>query len=137
MRSNEWLVKRLEEIWQVLIPEINKQNKVIIKFKGKWKNKFGQIRKLKDGSTEIIVNSLFRNEKVPEYLIDTTIAHELIHYIHGFHSPLPKQFTPPHKGGIVDKELKNRGFSYLLKLEKNCVKNTWWSIYPSLREDTS
>ena len=137
MRSDSWLQFRLERIWKVLMPDIKRQNIVKIRFKGNWKTKYGHIKKLKDGSTEIIVNNLFRNEKVPEFIIDTTIAHELIHYMHGFHSPLTKQFRYPHEGRIVDKELKKRGFSFLLKLEKDWVKNKWWPLYPILREEIS
>jgi hypothetical protein len=137
MRSDIWLKSRLENIWKVLMPEVNRQNIVNIKFKGNWKTKFGHIKRLKDGSTEIAINNLFRNEQIPDFIIDTTIAHELIHYMHGFHSPLPKQFTHPHQGRIVDKELKNRGFDLLLKLEKDWVKNKWWAIYPFLKQEIS
>lgn len=125
MRDNFWLEKRAEEIWGLLIPEVKKLNTVSIIFKGKWKNKFGHIKKLKNGSTEIAVNSLFRNEIVPNFVIYTTIAHELIHYMHGFQSPHPKQFRYPHQGGIVNKELNRRGFGVLSILEKSWVKNNW------------
>ena len=137
MRSDTWLNLRLERIWSVLMPDVKKLNQVNIKFKGNWKTKFGHIKKLKDGSTEIVVNNLFRNEQIPEFIIDTTIAHELVHYMHGYHSPLPKQFKHPHQGGIVDKELKNRGFSFLLKLEKDWIKNKWWTTYYLLKEEIS
>ncbi|MBT3690877.1 hypothetical protein HOG16_01375 [Candidatus Woesearchaeota archaeon] len=137
MRSDLWLQLRLEKIWNVLMPEVKRLNSVNIKFKGNWKTKFGHIKKQKDGSTEIVINNLFRNEQVPEFIIDTTIAHELIHYMHGFHSPLPKQFIHPHQGGIVDRELKNRGFGFLLKLEKDWIKNKWWTTFPSLKEEIS
>ncbi len=137
MRSDIWLEERLTTIWQTLMPEIKKENIVRIRFKGNWKTKFGHIKRLKDGSTEIAVNNLFRNEQVPEFIIDTTIAHELIHYMHGFHSPLPKQFLYPHQGNIVNRELNKRGFSFLLKLEKDWIKNTWWTIFPFLKGETS
>lgn len=137
MRTDHWLITRLDRIWNVLMPEIKRQNIVRVRFGSNWKTKYGHIKKLKDGSTEIIVNNLFRNEKVPEFIIDTTIAHELIHYMHGFHSPLPKQFKYPHEGRVVDKELKKRGFSFLLKMEKDWVKNKWWDLYPILVEEIS
>ncbi len=137
MRSDLWLQLRLERIWNVLMPEVKRLNTVNIRFKGNWKTKFGHIKKQKDGSTEIVINNLFRDEQVPEFIIDTTIAHELIHYMHGFHSPLPKQFTHPHQGGVVDRELKNRGFGFLLKLEKDWIKNKWWTTFPSLKEEIS
>tara|TARA_Y100000310_G_scaffold330278_1_gene401651 strand:+ start:1059 stop:1472 length:414 start_codon:yes stop_codon:yes gene_type:complete len=137
MRSDIWLENRLSTIWKVVMPEVEKQNIVRIRFKGDWKTKFGHIKKLKDGSTEIAINNLFRNEQVPEFIIDTTIAHELVHYMHGFHSPLPKLYRYPHQGNIVNKELNKRGFSFLLKLEKDWIKNKWWTIFPFLKQETS
>ncbi|MFH1065650.1 MAG: hypothetical protein V1734_04065, partial [Nanoarchaeota archaeon] len=82
MRDNEWLALRMNQIWEMLFPEVEKLNNVSIRFKGKWKNKFGHIKRTgKD--TEIAVNSLFTHDAVPEYIIDLTIAHELTHYWHG------------------------------------------------------
>ena len=95
-------------------------------------NKFGHIKLLKNKDTEIAINSLFKSSLVPEYIIDLTIAHELVHYSHGFHSPLPRLHKHPHKGGIVDKELLRRGFGHLLKQEKDFVRNEWLLIYKKL-----
>ena len=131
MRDDLWLNSRLEQIWQFLFPEVIKENKVIIRFKGRWKNKFGHISKRGEHS-EIVVNGLFRHEDVPEYMIDLTIAHELIHYMHGFNSPLPKLYEHPHKGGIVTRELRKRGFSHLLVKEKYFLKDKWIGMYERL-----
>lgn len=132
MRNQLWLNQKLSNIWELLFPEIERKNNVIIKFKGKWKNKFGHIKTLKNKDTEIAVNSFFQSSLIPEYIIDLTIAHELIHYSHGFHSPLPKLYSHPHKGGIVTKELKKRGFTNQLKLEKQFVKEEWPKIHSEL-----
>ncbi|MFH1376693.1 MAG: hypothetical protein ABIH25_03580 [Candidatus Woesearchaeota archaeon] len=134
MRDNIWLEKRLDIIWKVLIPEIEKKNKITIIFKGKWKNKFAHIKRQKDSSTEIAINAFFRYKEVPDFILDTTIAHELVHYMHGFHSPYEKQFKYPHQGGIVNKELKKRGFNFLLVLEKEWIKNKWESIYKNIKQ---
>ncbi len=135
MRDEIWLNNRLEIIWKLLIPEVERLNKVSIVFKGKWKTKFGDIRKLEDGSTRITVNGLFKHKDIPEHIIDTTIAHELIHYMHGFQSPHKQQFKYPHQGGIVDKELKKRGFGLLLRLEKEWVKTNWTKVILPLKEN--
>ena len=139
MRDNSWLEKRLDKIWKVLIPEIEKKNKVSIIFKGRWKNKFAHIKRLKDEqkSTEIAINSFFRHHEIPDFILDTTIAHELVHYMHGFHSPYEKKFKHPHKGGIVDKELKKRGFNFLLDMEKEWIKTKWENIYKELNKKYS
>ncbi len=131
MRDDIWLNNRLEQIWQFLFPEVIKGNKVLIKFKGRWKNKFGHISK-KGEHSEIVINGLFRHDEVPEYMIDLTIAHELIHYMHGFSSPLPKLYKHPHKGGVVTRELRKRGFSHLLIKEKYFLKDQWLALYTRL-----
>lgn len=135
MRDNLWLERRLDTIWQVLMPDTPKKNKVSILFKGRWKNKFGHIKRKNDKSTEIAINAHFRNKEIPDFILDTTIAHELIHYMHGFHSPYKKQFKYPHQGGIVDKELKKRGFTFLLQLEKEWIKKNWKTIYENLKQN--
>tara|TARA_Y100000310_G_scaffold250395_1_gene256604 strand:+ start:5485 stop:5889 length:405 start_codon:yes stop_codon:yes gene_type:complete len=132
MRDDTWLETRLIQMWELLFPEVPKANTVIVKFKGKWKNKFGHIKQLKNKDSEIAINSLFKDPIVPEYIIDLTIAHELIHYMHGFNSPLPKQFKHPHQGNIVGKELKERGFHHLIKKEKEWIQKAWPNLYPKL-----
>ena len=128
MRDSDWLQKKLNDIWSNHFKDIPKNNIVKIRFKGKWKNKFGHIRMLKDKSTEIVVNGFFRREEIPEYIVDLTIAHELIHYSHGFHSPLPRMYRYPHQGGIVNRELKKRGFGQLLKDERKWIKGDWLNL---------
>lgn len=128
MRDDNFLIDRLEHIWNNNFSDVERKNNINIRFKGRWKNKFGHIKKLKNENSEIIINGYFRDEKVPDYIIDLTIAHELVHYIHGFNSPLPKLYNHPHKGGVVNKELKKRNFGDLLKLEKQWIKNEWRNI---------
>ncbi|MEK6955632.1 MAG: hypothetical protein AABW52_03150 [Nanoarchaeota archaeon] len=128
MRDDEFLKQRLDAMWEFLFPDVKKANIVVIRFKGKWRNKFGHIKRLNNGDSEIVINSHFKNEKIPEYIIDTTIAHELVHYMHGFNSPLPRMHKHPHKGGIVNKELKKRGFGNMISLERKWVRNEWRNI---------
>lgn len=128
MRDDEFLRKKLDYIWQLGFLDVKKNNNINIKFKGRWKNKFGHIKKLKNGDSEVVINGYFKNEIVPEYIIDLTIAHELVHYSHGFNSPLPKLHSHPHKGGVVNRDLKKRGFGNLLKLERRWIKEEWRNI---------
>jgi hypothetical protein len=131
MRDDQWLKSRFDVIWSVFFPDIEKKD-VSIRWKGKWKNKFGHISR-KNSHSEIVINSLFKDLRVPEDIIKLTIAHEIVHFMHGFHSHLPKQFKHPHKGGIVDKELIKRGFRYALKNEKQWIKNEWMKLYKELQ----
>tara|TARA_Y100000310_G_C20700699_1_gene829593 strand:+ start:6957 stop:7478 length:522 start_codon:yes stop_codon:yes gene_type:complete len=131
MRDDEWLDQRFEQLWQLFFPDVEKKN-VYIRWKGKWKNKFGHIENTKDGQIEIAINKLFKDFRVPEDVIKLTIAHEIVHYSHGFHSHLPKLYKHPHKGGVVDKDLKKRGFTYMIAKEKSWIKREWEDIYREL-----
>jgi len=130
MRDQEWLENRFNQVWRLFFPDVEKKN-VFIKWKGQWKNKFGHIRTTKKGS-EIVINTLFKDQRVPDDIVKVTIAHEIVHYMHGFHSHLPKMYKHPHKGGIVDKELIKKGFGYVLKTEKEWYKNEWLALYKEL-----
>ena len=125
MRDEEWLATLFHEMWEKRFPDVKKRNNVVVRWKGRWKNKFGHIRRLKNKDTEIAVNALLSDEKIPEYVIELTLAHELVHYMHGFHSPHPKLFKHPHKGGIVNNELKLRGYGNELKKERVWFKEEW------------
>src|SRR3989338_8758889 len=125
MRDDLFLNEELEKIWQSNFSDVERKNNVKIRFKGRWKNKFGHIKKLKNGDSEIVINGYFKDEKIPEFIIFLTIAHELVHYSHGFNSPLPRIHKHPHKGGVVNRDLKKRGFSELLKLEREWIKKEW------------
>ena len=48
MRDDEWLALRMDQIWDMLFPEVDRLNNVVVRFKGKWKNKFGHIKRLKN-----------------------------------------------------------------------------------------
>jgi predicted metal-dependent hydrolase len=68
---------------------------------------------------------LFKDTEVPEYVVQATIAHELAHYAHGFHSPIEQKFEKPHQGGIVHRELDNRGGKKLEQMSKKWLKEQW------------
>ena len=131
MRNDEWLTIRFDQIWELFFSDIEKKN-IQIKWKGRWKNKFGHIGTTKNKKTEIVINKLFQDFRVPEDIIKLTIAHEISHYAHGFHSHLPRKYKHPHKGGVVNKELRKRGFSYMIKKEKEWHKNNWFKLYSEL-----
>ena len=85
MRDDQWLKDRMENIWRTIFSDVEKKNNVSIRFKGRWKNKFGHIKLLKTKDTEIVVNSLFKHEIVPEGVIDATIAHQEKYIIYNSH----------------------------------------------------
>lgn len=147
MRDNEWLKDKLESIWRRYFVDVSYSDKVSIKFGRKSRTRLGSIKQTgalnyrsrlkaesfslrsKNKNDSIItLTGYFIDERVPEYIIDLTIAHELCHYAHGFSSPLPQLFKYPHKGGVVDKELAKRGFAVQLRDQKKWLKTIWPQI---------
>ncbi len=120
-RDDNWLLSRLDSIWSKYFFDISQKNKVYISFGRGAKYRFGSIRlNPRDKSSRILINGMFRDPKFPEEIVDHTIAHELVHYAHGFSSPNPKMHSYPHRGGVVDKELNARGLKHLV-----FIYNVW------------
>lgn len=145
MRDNNFLKDRLDYIWGNFFGEIPRSNKVRISFGRRAKKRLGSIqirkknplavfsflkkRKLEDfDTTKITITKYFQDLRVPLYVIDATIAHELCHYAHGFASPLPKLMPFPHRGGIIDKEMAKRGLGEALNAEKKWLDKEWFKL---------
>lgn len=131
-RDNDWLQFKLDEVWRSYFPDIPRLNKIDIKFGKEARRRLASIRQLRfndaNSDTKILVTGYFRDQRVPEDIIEATIAHELCHYAHGFASPLPKFSRYPHRGDIVDKELIGRGLENKLKFQNNWLKKNWNKI---------
>lgn len=134
MRDDTWLFSKLDEIWDQYFSDIPQDNDVVIKFGRKARCRLGSIKQEtktvfdladKKRKTIITINGLFRNPVVPEYVVEATIAHELCHYAHGFSSPLEKKYASPHQGGIVTREMKDRGLTEILSKQKKWLKDFW------------
>ena len=135
MRSQEWLENRFEYIYRKYFFDLEAPNQIHIRFGQRARTRLGSIsrkygrglvpRLLDDYSTIITINGLFRAEKIPVFVVDGVIAHELSHYAHGFNSPLPQRHRHPHKGGIIRKELKKRDLATLEKRQKLWMKENW------------
>ena len=65
---------------------------------------------------------MFKNQKIPQVVVDHTIAHEMIHYAHGFSSKRIRMHKYPHAGGVVQKEMRKRGMGYLIAGYRSWVK---------------
>jgi len=76
-------------------------------------------------TTIITINGLFKEPSIPEFLIDSVIAHEMVHYAHGFASPHEKKYDTPHAGGVIKKEMQERGLEDLYLLQKKWLKENW------------
>lgn len=130
MRSNTWLAERLQALHQHYFQDISIPNRLVVRFGRKSKQRLGSIIAHKKAGytlpvTCISINALFRLEEVPEYVIEATLAHEFVHYLHGFHSPHAQRYRHPHQGGIVDKEIRKRGAGHLLEQQEQWLKTTY------------
>jgi len=127
-RDHKWLKFRLEQIWQRYFSDVAIANNVFVKFGRPSMTRLGSIkfgRRKVDPNTIITINGHFKNMEIPEFVVDAVLAHELTHYAHGFFHPSGPTKQYPHKGGIVRREMIDRGLQDLLKLEKRWIKENW------------
>ncbi|MBI2594629.1 M48 family metallopeptidase [Candidatus Curtissbacteria bacterium] len=140
MRDNKWLESQLRLLLKNHFSDVKLTNPVEIKFGREAKYRFGSIRLIKARSkfsilpsqfsigrkvpqkTIITITSMFAKENIPVDVIRYTIAHELCHYAHGFSSANRRLFKYPHHGGIVNRELKDRGADDLIVEFKKWLK---------------
>jgi hypothetical protein len=130
MRTNQWLADRLHSLHAQYFAEVPIKNTIYVKFGRSARTRLGSIiAKPKKGHalpvSYITINSLFKDETVPDYVIDATLAHEFVHYTHGFHSPLEQLYEYPHRGDIVNKELRKRGAGELLHQQTVWLKHEY------------
>ncbi|GCF06522.1 hypothetical protein [Dictyobacter arantiisoli] len=124
----------LQWIWQVYFTDSFFVNEVTIDYCYPWKARLGLIRLSVDNTETFIgINTLLQSFQVPEYVIITTIAHELVHYIHGFGSPLPRLYQHPHANRVVDRELEKRELGEYLRCCNEWIDKYWYSFYDMQR----
>jgi hypothetical protein len=130
MRDNNWLLWLLDELWDSHFSDVPQANIVRIEFGRKAKNRLGSIRlDPTDSEVSIVtINGLFKLPVVPEAVVKATIAHELIHYAHGFNSPHKQRFKHPHAGGVMGFEFKERGLEQLYTEQKLWLKDGWRTV---------
>ena len=132
--SGRDLYSYLETIWQRYFADVPRVNAVEIAWEQPWKTRLGLIRMTLDEATSFIgVNALLQHPYTPDYLLVTTIAHELAHYAHGFGSPLPRQFVHPHANNVVNRELERRGLGEYLHLSDEWIDAHWFDFYREQR----
>ena len=122
-RDNVWLLSRLDYVWSKHFTDVDQTNPLFIRFGRYSKYRLGSIRLNKQTKNSfIVITNMFKDQSVPQEVIDHTIAHELVHYAHGFSSTRPRMHKYPHAGGIVNKEMKKRGMGYLLDAYRIWIK---------------
>ena len=125
----------LDQIWHDFFSDIPRMNEVRIAYCYPWKTRLGLIRLSLDRTVSFIgINTLLQLQQVPECVLTTTIAHELVHYVHGFGSPLPRQCEHPHANKVVERELERRELSEPLRCCNEWIDKYWYPFYDRLRE---
>ena len=134
MRDHIWLKRQLDHLLKTYFSDVSQTNPLEIKFGREAKYRFGSIRLLRRNglrrflkSSEpqksiITITSMFAKVEVPVHVVQYTICHELCHYHHGFSSSNRRLFKFPHHGGIVNKELVDRGAGDLIHSFKKWLK---------------
>lgn len=123
IRDNGWLISRLDDIWTKYFSDVPQTNRLFIRFGRFAKLRLGSIKyDKKTRDTKITITSMFKKSWIPKDVIDHTIAHELIHYAHGFSSPQAKLHRYPHAGGIIKKEIFARGMQEQFYAYKDWIK---------------
>ncbi len=130
VRDRWWLRGLLQDVWDQYFSDTPRVNLVRISYGAPWKTRLGSITLSDDHRTSyILVNGLLRLAEVPEYVTTVTIAHEMVHYAHGFGSPLPRRYKHPHRGGIVKRELLRRGMGVEYTRYDEWVYDHWYDFY--------
>ena len=135
MRDDEWLEEQLQFLLRRYFSNVTLTNPIDVRFGREARYRFGSIKLLrhkglkifrKDSSPQksiITITSMFAKEEVPVGVVRYTIAHELCHYAHGFSSTNKRMFRHPHHGGIVNRELTQRGAEDLIREFKVWLKD--------------
>ncbi len=124
----------LNLIWERYFIDVPRANTILIEYCYPWKSRLGLIRLSLDATITFIgINALLRQREVPDYVLMTTIAHEVVHYSHGFGSPLPRCFKYPHANKVVDKALEQRGMGVYLQCCNEWIDKNWYTFYDAQR----
>ncbi len=134
-RDNTWLAERLEYIWSNHFADVERVTPIKISFGRRSYRRLGSIALKKgyfDGQitvySNVIISSLLTESEVPTQIIDQIIAHELVHYVHGFGSELPRKLRHPHQGGVIMREFQKRGVWELYRVYQSWMKAYWPSF---------
>ena len=123
MRNDFWLISRLDVIWSKYFSDVSQTNKVFIKFGRFARLRLGSIKlDKKTESSTITITGMFKDSTIPMAVVDCTIAHELTHYTHGFSSSRHRLFRYPHEGGVVKREMMERGMEKLFEAYQQWMK---------------
>ncbi|TSC92093.1 MAG: hypothetical protein CEN92_136 [Candidatus Berkelbacteria bacterium Licking1014_96] len=129
-RDNKWLKNIAQNIWHKYFADISPTNDLRVKFGQRARWQLGCIRqsRKKNSPSVVTINGYFKNPVVPQYVVESILAHEFVHYLHGFSSSRPRHFRYPHRGDIIKKEMKRRGLAEIEQKQKEWIDKNWKKI---------
>ncbi len=133
-RDRAWLEARVAYLIANHFRDMGKGYPIVLEFGSRSRRCLGSIA-VRNGRSVIRINQLFSDPEVPQYVVDETLAHELVHYLHGFASGLPRQHENPHQGGVVERELEMRGLGEVHRKAKVWRNAHWEAFYNSRCSD--
>ncbi len=134
MRTVAWLGERVQLLRENHYADVPQGHPIETRWGSRARYRFGSIA-ARNGVCVILANQLFADERVPVYVVDETLAHELAHYAHGYGSGLPRLYSHPHRGGIIEAELRKRGLGELHDKAEVWRKTQWEAFYLSQCDD--
>lgn len=132
MRDNQWLLQVTKNLWRQHFADREIANHILVFFTRRNRRTLGSIKyDRRKHLTLIRVNGHFRKAKIPQYVVRATLAHEIVHYVHGFSSPKRQLYRHPHAGGVIRKEMSKRDLAVLEMRAKRWLKRNWPRILKS------
>ncbi|MBS3061984.1 MAG: hypothetical protein J4215_05370 [Candidatus Diapherotrites archaeon] len=130
--SDQLLARRCAQICREYFKGKEITNLLVVRWGKPWKTKLGHIKPLRGNvqyGSIIEINTVFQDPRVPQFVVDVTMLHELIHYFQGFGSNHPRKHRHPHRGGSVTNEFREFGWVELLKKQNKWIKENWVKMW--------
>lgn len=128
-RNLAWLNSRVSHIWQNYFGDIPQVTPVQVRWGQRSYRRLGSITLKRQAAGNVVsvitLSSLLKEPEVPSLVIDQIIAHEIVHYVHGFGSERPRDLKHPHQGGVIVKEFQKRGLWELYRYYSAWMKVNW------------
>ncbi len=128
-RDAAWLASRVQAIWQKHFADIPQDTLVEVQWGQRSYRRLGSIMLKQPPSSraysQITISSLLQDIEIPTLVIDQIIAHEIVHYVHGFGSERKRDLRHPHQGGVIVKEFQKRGLWELYRYYQSWMKVNW------------
>lgn len=127
-RNDAWLQEFVDRVRTTYFADVPHAYPIVAKFGRRAHRRFGSIG-ARNRQSVLRVNGLLADPQVPLYVVEAVVAHELAHYAHGFGSGLDRRYKAPHRGGVVDAELEQRGLGTTLRAAKMWIEQEWEAFY--------